>query len=190
MGCGSHKTTPQVKVIRVALIGARGSGKSALISCFLMRKFALAYVPTSTANVGMKSFSFKDSATIVTLEVWELNEAKALSDTFNYVLITLDCTRATEELNSELQDFITRLGLQGQQGRLSVVLTKCDCVPEEKGKLLVAMQKTLGVPEGVNIYATSASDQAGIDYMFRDMAKTDNLPSLSRNTSVAALPST
>ena len=81
MGCGSHKTLPQVKVIRVALIGTRGSGKSALISCFLMRKFALTYVPNHTANVGMKSYTFQDSSAIITLEVWELNEAKALSDT-------------------------------------------------------------------------------------------------------------
>lgn len=155
-----------------------------------MRKFALEYVPTYTANVGMKSYTFQDSSAIVTLEVWELNAAKALSDTFNFVLITLDCTRSTEELNRELQEFITGLGLQGQQNRLSVALTKCDCVPEEKEKLLLAMQKTLGVPEGVNIYATSASDQAGIDYMFRDLAKADCFPSISRDTSVAVIPVT
>lgn len=188
MGCSSHKVIPQAKVIRIALIGTRGSGKTALISSFLMRKFALAYVPTTTANIGMKSYSFKDSAAIVTLEVWELYEAKGVSDTFNYVVIVLDCTRPVEELNEELRSFTTILSLRRPHSHMSVALTKCDCISEEHQKLLIAMQKTLNIPEDVTMYATSASDQAGIDFMFRDLAKADSAPTVSRDTSVAALP--
>lgn len=155
-----------------------------------MRKFALAYIPTTTANIGMKSYTFKDSSAIITLEVWELLDTKSLSDAFNYVVITLDCTRPVEELNQELRNLLTRLDLQHRETHMSVALTKCDCIPEEKEKLLVVMQKILGVPEGMTIYATSASDQAGIDFMFRDLAKADNPGSISRDTSVAVLPST
>lgn len=188
MGCSSHKVIPEVKVIRIALVGSRGSGKSALLSCFLMRKFALAYVPTTTANIGMKSYSLKDSPTIVTIEVWELNEMKGLSNTFNYIVITLDCTKSTEELTEELRGFCTTVNRQGHQSRLSVALTKCDCVPEERQKLLAAMQKLLSIPEDVSVYATSASDQAGIDFMFRDLARANNASTISRDTSVAVLP--
>jgi len=189
MGCSSHKVIPQVKVIRIALIGTRGSGKTALISSFLMRKFALAYVPTTTVNIGMKSYSFKDSNAIVTIEVWELYEAKGVSDSFNYIVIVLDCTKPAEELSEELLSFTSVLSLRSTPSHMSVALTKCDCLPEAHQKLLTAMQKTLPLPEDVTLYATSASDQAGIDFMFRDLAKADRAPTISRDTSVAALPS-
>ena len=189
MGCGSQKSLPQVKVIRIALIGARRSGKSALISCFLMRKFNLEYLPTTTANVGMKSYTFKDSSVVVTIEVWELNEIKALPSSFNFVILTLDCTHTTMDLVQELSEEIAAHNLLALARPFSIAITKSDCVQEDRANLQLLMEKTLAAPEGVKIYITSASDQMGIDAMFKDLARPEmpGIHAISRDTSVAAL---
>ena len=187
MGCAQSDVAKlPTKVIRVGIVGERGSGKSSLISAFLMRKFDTTYTPTTTSNIGVKAYTFRDSSEVTTFEVWELNDAVVVPPSFNLVILALDVGLPAIEMTAQLSQYISRLNLHRRLPTFAVAVTKIDTVSESPSQLLLIVKKAINVPPCVRVYLTSAESMYGIDDMFKDVIK-PNVASqpVSRATSMA-----
>jgi len=186
MGCVESEAKLPTKVIRVALIGDRGCGKSALISAFLMRKFETGYTPSTSGNIGVKAYTFRDSPEVTTLEVWEMNEVRSVPATFSHVLLAIDAALPPNVLSAQTAQYVARLGLQRRMATLAVVITKADTVVERPEERLYNIKKALGLPSCVRVYITSAESMLGVDEMFKEAIQPEVVSqSVSRATSLA-----
>lgn len=172
MGCANSDVAKlPTKIMRVGLIGERGSGKSSLISAFLMRKFEQTYTPTTTGNIGVKAYTFRDSSEVTTIEVWELTDVVVVPPSFNLVLLALDATLPPTEMNAQLTQYMARLNLHRRLPTFAVVITKIDAVPLSFQQLEIAVRKTISLPPIVRVFFTSAETMFGVDEMFKEVIK-------------------
>ena len=186
MGCVESEAKLPTKVIRVALIGDRGCGKSALISAFLMRKFETGYSPSTSGNIGVKAYTFRNSPEVITLEVWELNEVRSVPASFSHVILAIDAALPLNTLRAHVSQYIEKLGLQRRMPTLAVVITKADTVVERPEERLYNIKKALGLPNCVRMFITSAESMYGVDEMFKEAVKPEVASqSVSRATSLA-----
>lgn len=167
MGCGSHKVSPQPKALRVALVGARRSGKSALISCFMEQKFVETYVPTIVPNIGLKAYQFGGSAEVTALELWELVDPRSIPPQLTTVLLALDSTDEPAVQSANLHHFVDSLHLTA----FSVVLTKVDLLQGDRSLVEDSARKQLHLSERHKIYTTSAMTQEGVRSLFAEIVR-------------------
>lgn len=186
MGCMESEAKVPAKVIRVALIGERGVGKSALMTAFLMRKFETVYTPTLSGNIGVKAFTFRNSSEVTTLEVWEMNDVRAIPTSYNHILLAVDAAQPPEALRLQVSQYVERLGLQRRLPSLAVVITKADTVPMRPEECQYHIKKALNLPPFVRVYVTSSESMLGVDEMFKDSIQPEiTSHTVSRATSLA-----
>ena len=168
MGCEHSDVRPPAISIRIALVGRKGSGKSALLSAFLRKSYDC--TPTSSNQVGVKAYTFSDSATVTTLEVWEVSQG-LVARCYNVVLLVLDAGLTAKEMSEDIALYGDMLRTQGRLGVLSIVVTKSDTVAESAEVLKRKGRESCNLGLSPRIYVTSAKSQHGIEAMFRDFAR-------------------
>lgn len=167
MGCEHSDVRPPTISIRIALVGRKGSGKSALLSAFLRKSYGC--TPTVSSQVGVKAYTFSDSATVTTLEVWEVSQG-LVARGYNVVLLVLDAGLTARDMSDEIALYGDLLRTQGRVGALSIVVTKSDTVSESSEVLKRKVLDSCRQSNPPRIYVTSAKSHSGIEAMFRDFA--------------------
>lgn len=182
MGCQHSDVRPPAISIRIALVGRKGSGKSALLSAFLRKSYDC--TPTVFSQIGVKTYSFNDSGVVTTLEVWEVSQG-LVARGFSIVLLLLDAGLSARDMSEEIAICVNSLRTQGRLGVLSVVVTKSDTVTETAESLKQRVLDSCGHAISPQIFITSAKSQRGIEEMFRTFARPIVLSrSVSRLTSL------
>jgi len=161
MGCGSNRPGQQTRFIRVALIGQRQAGKTALISSFLEQRFEAAYESEKSPSIAVKTYYCGD--TVTTLEVWELRESTYLPTGTSHAVVAVDCTQPI----SLIQDQVTQLKTVHGFSNFAVAVTKADLLPDGQAEdFLADLRKTLDLPDNIRIHLTSAQLGTGVRELF------------------------
>ena len=178
MGCSSGKGKICTTTIRIALVGESGSGKSALLHAILRLPFEAATSPRAGSNVAIKTFAYQDSLKLCSIEVWELSGLTPVSTDFHYVILTLDSSLTSSQLNEQFVKFDNAMGLRKRLGRFIIALTKAD--------IAGGGAEGLSVGWHTKVYVTSAKTRLGVDSLLQGIAMPGSIP-VSRRTSLSSI---
>ena len=161
MGCGGNRPVQQTRLIRVALIGPPRSGKTSLLASYLAQRFQPNSTQEKGPSIAVKAYYSAD--TVVTLEVWEMQEGGVLPVGTNHAIVAVDCSQPIENVKNHIQILRNKHGFSS----FTVAITKTDLLADCKiEEFISALRTELDLSESINTYPTSALEGTGIRTLF------------------------